>query len=70
MKVVYIILFFIDLMALVVLYFLFLKIMDGKRVEITLTETIIGIFISLLLLVFFLFKYLNLCSGTSKNDLF
>jgi hypothetical protein len=65
MKIIYIILFSIDLLALAMLSFWCLKLMDEKPGSITLSETIIGIFVSLLLLIFFLYRYIKI---TSKSD--
>jgi len=62
MKLIYTILFFLDLVILVTLSFLFLQLLDNKADGIQLGETLSGIVICLLLLAFFLFRYVKLIS--------
>ena len=70
MKIIYTILFFVDLVALVTFSFLVLKLMDNNASGVKLGEAITGVFVSLLLLVFLLYKYVKLTSRNEADDLF
>ncbi len=60
MKIVYTILFFIDTLLLIALAFLFLKLSDAGMSAATLVSVIAGIIVSILLLVYFLYRYIKL----------
>ena len=70
MKIIYTILSFVGLASLVGFSFSFLKLMDINESGIKLAEAITGIFVSLLLLVFLLYKYVKLTSKNDTDDLF
>jgi hypothetical protein len=60
MKIVYTILFFIDTLLLIALAFLFLKLSDTGMSVATLVSVIAGIIVSILLLVYLLYRYIKL----------
>ena len=68
MKIVYTILFFTDTFLLVILSFLFLKLSDKGMSGLPLALVITGIIFSILLLVYFLFRYIKLPSSDTNHE--
>lgn len=69
MKKLYIILFCADALVLVGLSFLLLKSIDEQIQGIKLTEMAGGILLSIVLLVFFLHRYIKLPTQKNENNL-